>query len=1176
MVCEGCGSVLPDGVKFCPECGTPAPRTACATCGTPSLGGRFCSECGAPFGAGVPASLVPSAATTFPVAERRVTSVLFGDLVGFTPLSEGMDSEEVRELLSAYFQQCRVVVARYGGTVEKFIGDAVMAVWGVPTAHEDDAERAVRAGLELVAMVTALGADVGAPRLAQRVGIVTGEVAVTVGATAEGMVAGDAVNTAARVQSAATAGQVWVDDTTRGLASAAITFSDTGEHALKGKAEPMRLWQAGVVVAEVGGGQRVDGLEAAFTGRDADLRLVKELFHATEESARPRLVILDGEAGVGKSRLAWEFEKYVDGLTATVAWHRSRCLSYGDGVAFWALAEAVRTRFGLVEADADEAVSERLDVGLAEYVADEREREWLRPRLAVLLGEAGGGSFPREDLFAAWTAFLEHLGDDGSAVVLVLDDVQHADDALLDFLDHLVATARTSIFVLALARPELLARRPALGGRRASVVRLEPLTDDAMTALVDGLVADLPAQTRAALVERAEGIPLFAVETVRALIDRDLVVPRDGRYVTADASVLDLDAIGAPATLQALVAARLDSLTVEERRVVADAAVLGLSFTRGGLLALGSTPETLDAALDSLRRREILTVDSDRFSSERGQHRFVQSVLRQVAYATQSRRDRKARHLAAADYLAAEPDPADDLAALIAQHLLDAVDSAPDTDRPDLLGRAARYLERAATRAMAIGAPADAVRLLQDALTCTQDPADLARLHLAAAPVAGTAGDHGAAREHAVAATALYDELGSEVDAATAAAAHAWSLRSLGDNAAAIEVAEPRWHALEGRTDSDPALLALARVLAAAHLGLGDLTASGFYTERRLLLAEGQNDSSALIASLGNIGSRFQILGAPTAALVNLQAAADLARDHGQLNDLATILCNRASMLNSRDLPAAVADAREAHDVARRTGHQGNKDFALANLAIALWHSGDLPAVGSVLDDALDTAIDTGARAVLRTIEVWLADATGRPIPQADDDDHDTGTDDEAARAWQDGTDLSRALATGDTDRVTGIAGESLPRLLASGGLEDDFCVLWPPLVLAALAAGDHDLAALLLDPVETARPGRLSPAVAAQWHRLRGLVAAAGGDDPAFVETELLTGITALDTFGAVGYRARAQDELARWLLQQQRPVDAAPLLEAARTTYTEIGATGWLARLDDWDTSRHPTRTR
>ena len=219
-----------------------------------------------------------------------------------------------------------------------------MAVWGVPTTHEDDAERAVRAGLELVNPIAAMGADLGVPDLAMRVGIVTGEVAVTLGAEQQGMVAGDAVNTAARVQSAAAPGQVWVDETTRLLTTSAITYVDVGSHAMKGKADPVPLWAVRAVVAAVGGAQRADGLEAPHVGRDRELRLVKELFHGVEESGRPALLVVDGEPGVGKSRLGWEFEKYSDGLQPPVRWHSGRCLSYGEGVAFYALAEAIRGR----------------------------------------------------------------------------------------------------------------------------------------------------------------------------------------------------------------------------------------------------------------------------------------------------------------------------------------------------------------------------------------------------------------------------------------------------------------------------------------------------------------------------------------------------------------------------------------------------------------------------------------------------------------------------------------------------------------------------------------------------------------------------------------------------------------------------------------------------------------
>jgi class 3 adenylate cyclase len=268
------------------------------------------------------------------VAERRVCSVLFCDVVGFTPLAESRDPEAVRELLSRYFEVARTVIGRYGGVAEKFIGDAVMAVWGTPTATEGDAERAVRAALDLVAAVAQLGADVGVPGLAARAGVVTGEVAVTLGAVGEGMVAGDAVNTAARVQAAADPGSVLVDGATQRLALGGVGFADAGEHALKGKAEPARLWRATRVQAGMGGSQRVDGLEAPLTGRDAEFRTIRELFHAAAERRVPRMVVVSGPAGVGKSRLGWELRKYLEGLAETVWWHGGRCLAYGDGGAF--------------------------------------------------------------------------------------------------------------------------------------------------------------------------------------------------------------------------------------------------------------------------------------------------------------------------------------------------------------------------------------------------------------------------------------------------------------------------------------------------------------------------------------------------------------------------------------------------------------------------------------------------------------------------------------------------------------------------------------------------------------------------------------------------------------------------------------------------------------------------
>src|SRR5580700_2107054 len=278
MMCPRCSAESPAGQKFCGECGT-ALTLACPSCGTASAPGqKFCGECGTPLAMAARPGAVAAAAAG-QVAERRVCSVLFCDLVGFTPLSEARDPEAVRELLSADFGVARTMTGRYGGAVEKFIGDAVMAVWGAPVASEEDAERAVRAALDLVAAVAELGSEAGAPGLAARAGVVTGEVAVTLGAAGEGMVAGDAVNTASRVQAAAEPGAVLADGATYRLAGRGVGFAEAGEHALKGKADPVRLWRATRVLAGAGGSQRVDGLEAPLTGRDAELRTVRELFH---------------------------------------------------------------------------------------------------------------------------------------------------------------------------------------------------------------------------------------------------------------------------------------------------------------------------------------------------------------------------------------------------------------------------------------------------------------------------------------------------------------------------------------------------------------------------------------------------------------------------------------------------------------------------------------------------------------------------------------------------------------------------------------------------------------------------------------------------------------------------------------------------------------------------------
>src|SRR4051794_16235376 len=504
-VCSACGTEFRPGRRFCGECGRPL-GVACAACGAElSPSDKFCGECGTPVAAGgsrpAPAATAMAEAK---VAERRLVSILFADLVGFTTLSEHRDPEEVRELLSRYFDRCRSLIERYGGTVEKFIGDAVMAVWGTPVAREDDAEGAVRAALALTQAVTALGEEVGAPGLRLRVGVLTGSAAVELGAEGEGMVLGDAVNTASRLQSIAAPGTVLVDDATRRASEAAIAYEDAGTHAVKGREQPVRTWTALSVVAGAAGARRAVGLEAPFVGREAELQLIVDALEDSVAGRAARLVTVSGDAGSGKSRLLWELFKYVDGIEDQRYWHQGRCPSYGEGVAYWALAEMIRARAGIAEDEEASSARTKLEAAVERFVGDERERRLVEPRLAHLLGIEQRTASEPADLFSGWRLFFERMAAT-DPVILVFEDVQWADSGLLGFIDYLLEwSADHPIFILALGRPELEERRPSWG----TAARLEPLPPAAMQALLAGLVPGLPPDLAARILERAEGVPL--------------------------------------------------------------------------------------------------------------------------------------------------------------------------------------------------------------------------------------------------------------------------------------------------------------------------------------------------------------------------------------------------------------------------------------------------------------------------------------------------------------------------------------------------------------------------------------------------------------------------------------------------------------------------------------------
>ena len=924
MICSNCATENKAGRRFCVSCGTPL-AAACPSCGAgcePT--DAFCGSCGTPLtgpaagrsspvealgpaaragsaiGSALGASGGPGPAFGGALAERRLVSVLFADLVGFTPFAEERDAEDVRDTLTRYFEIATDVIGRYGGTIEKFIGDAVMAVWGAPTAREDDAERSVRAALDLVDAVRVLGATIQA-----RAGVLTGEAAVTIGATNQGMVAGDLVNTAARLQSVAQPGTVLVGETTMRAASAAIAFEAAGEQALKGKAAPVPAHRALRVVAQRGGSGRSDLPEPPFVGRDEELRLLKDLIATTGRDRRTRLVSITGPGGIGKSRLAWELEKFIDGISETIYWHRGRSPAYGEGITFWALGEMVRRRAGLAETDDEPATRERIRATVAEYVPGEDDRRWVEPALLTLLGLEPAPAGGRDVLFAAWRIFFERIAE-RSTTVLLFEDLQWADSGLLDFIEHLLEWCRNvPLIVVTLARPELFDRRPDWGAETRNLTRLalEPLTDDAMGLLLAGFVPGLPDDAVRAILDRADGIPLYAVETVRALV-------ADGRLVREGDAYRPVGVLGelaVPDTLRSLIASRLDSLDPADRSLVADASVLGQSFSLSGLTAVSGLPaDALEPRLKGLLRREIFDVEVDPRSPERGLYRFVQSLIREVAYGTLAKRERRTRHLAAARYFEALGD--DELAGLLASHYVAAHEASAEGAEADAVAIQARLaLSGAAERAATLGAHEQAMSYLRQAIAITADPVERTDLHLRAAASANAAALHGEARTLVGSAIDLARSSGDGQALGAAQALLGEVLIDDADPPAAATTLEEAVAAFPHDGGGEVRATLLAN-LSRAYMRTGQSTRSVAAADQALDLAEHLGLERIVAETLNNKGSSLAYLGRRREALALLQAAVDLAHEGGYV---------AAEIRALNNLAGSVDDARRARDCYR-------------------------------------------------------------------------------------------------------------------------------------------------------------------------------------------------------------------------------------------------------------------
>jgi class 3 adenylate cyclase/tetratricopeptide (TPR) repeat protein len=669
----------------------------CPNCGRENADdARFCSACGASL-----------ASQEAPREERKVVSVLFADLVGFTGRAEQMDPEDVRALLSPYYAHVREELERYGGTVEKFIGDAVMALFGAPVAHEDDPERSVRAALTIRDWIREQEGD-----LQLRIAVTTGEALVALGARpseGEGMASGDVVNTAARLQSAAPVDGILVDETTYRATSQWIEYRPAEPVTAKGKQEPVPAWEALEARARYG----VDTTQAPrapLIGRERELDVLVDALARVRAERSPQLVTLVGVPGIGKSRLVYELFQGVENDPELIYWRQGRSLPYGEGVSLWALGEMVKAQAGILETDSSEQAETKLRRSVDDLIED-GDSDWVARHLGSLVGVGGEQELHgdrRAEGFAAWRRFFEALAEE-RPLVLVFEDLHWADEGLLDFVDHLVDWAvGVPILVVCTARPELLSRRAGWGGGKpnAATFSLSPLEDEETARLLAALLdrSVLPAETQTALLQRAGGNPLYAEEFVRMVADRGLV---------AGAEELPL-----PESVQGIVAARLDALPEDEKALLQDAAVIGKVFWLGATAGIGGVDRrAAEELLHSLERKEFVRRERRSSVADENEYVFRHLLVRDVAYSQIPRARRAEKHRLAGEWLERLGRP-DEHAEMLAHHYANALElaRAAGADVSALTGRARVALRQAGDRAYGLAAYPAALGFYREAV----------------------------------------------------------------------------------------------------------------------------------------------------------------------------------------------------------------------------------------------------------------------------------------------------------------------------------------------------------------------------------------------------------------------------------------------------------------------------
>ena len=950
ITCGVCSTENPAGAKFCMNCGNALPR-ACPVCGTVNpLEAKFCMNCGTALAGAVapaPAPAAPAAAPESPPEERRQVTVLFADLSGYTAVSERMDPESVKSLVDRALLRLTEEVRRYGGTVDKYIGDNVMALFGAPIAHEDDEERAVRAGLGMQAAMGEINADLpDGVEFALRVGLNTGE--VLAGAVGDDYtVVGDTVNVASRLQSAAERGTVVVGERTFRATRDAIRYDELEPLTLKGKAEPVPAWQALGTVADQAVGRSATGHEAPLVGRDYEIGMLESLLDRVIAERRPHLVTLIGEAGVGKSRLLREFDLRAGTREPAPAIRTGRSLPYGSGIVYWALSEVVRAECGIHENDSSEAAWRKL----ADTVARAEPGDAAERRAAVI-GRSLGLDVPpevsaplesddpervRDELFSALRSMIESSAQ-RRPLVLAFEDIHWADEGMLDAIEHLAQWVRAPLMLICLTRGELLERRPSWGGgrRNATQVFLEPLTEEdtrkLVTALLGGGANGSSAEVVPAVAERSGGNPLFAEEMVR-------------RIAEEGAGAAEL-----PDSVQSVLAARLDALDPFERRLVQQAAVVGRTFWASSLATLAAEErEDLERALMSLQEKDILAPGAERSLGGEREFAFKHVLIRDVAYGMLPRGVRSRKHFEVGRFIEERAgDRTDEVVSLLAEHYGRAAELGQEArvEGPVLepmREHALRFLEEAGDAAAQLYSNQEAAAHYRRAraLAPGADPGLAARIGEKLGDVSLRVGrvdeaievwetclDHHRGEEALERVADLHRKIGS-------AQSHK------GERRAAIEHYQKGINLLK---DGPPRieLVRLYEEAAWLYLHTGDNMLAIYASEKALRLAERLGETRAASRAHGIFGRVFGRIGDNEKARTNLERSVELARgsDHGE-TILALLALGRHLEVSEADATGAQEAYGEALALAEQVGDLPNQVELHAALAQLAAYRGD-------------------------------------------------------------------------------------------------------------------------------------------------------------------------------------------------------------------------------------------